>query len=631
MKFHWLLLTLLNLLLWASPAEAGRLLFWRYESNQSRLVFTTDERVQPRAQLIPNPTRIVIDLPGVVIGRPSTEQNVGGVIRSVRVGQFNPSTARLVIELAPGYTVNPQEVKIRGISPTQWTVTLPNPERVSDSQPSPFPPPTNSQPTNPLPASSQSSNPSSLPSSPSSNNNNSDSDVRVTNNGIYVRLEKNGDKNKVRVKKNDRKRTIEINLPGAKLPSSLADKTLAIGEYGIEEIQFAQIEERRQSGARITLKVDRKSPEWQAIYSRFDGVVLLPKGGFEGLERSGLSQPRSLTQNPAQASSLATITAVSLANNNRQLLINANGNLQGTGGWNNNSGVYEIRIKDAQLSENVQGPQLGQNSPIYQLRVRQEVGNTVVILIQPSVGVQFGNLSRPTPQQLALEVRSSGVRPSVSRPLPPAISTNPQPIDVPPAPNFPDNPSPSNPQPIRRQQGKILVIIDPGHGGKDPGAIGLQGIREKDIILPISQEVASILERQGIQVIMTRKSDYFVSLEGRTTMANQAGADLFVSIHANSMGKGRPDVSGLEVYYYGNRGLADAIHRSITRSVNMRDRGVRSARFYVLRNSRMPSTLVEVGFVTGYEDSVKLTNPSFRSQMAQAIARGILEYLQRNR
>jgi N-acetylmuramoyl-L-alanine amidase len=222
----------------------------------------------------------------------------------------------------------------------------------------------------------------------------------------------------------------------------------------------------------------------------------------------------------------------------------------------------------------------------------------------------------------------------VSRPLPPAISTNPQPIDVPPAPNLPSNPSnpsSSNPQPIRRQQGKTLVIIDPGHGGKDPGAIGLQGLREKDVILPISQEVASILERQGIQVIMTRKSDYFVSLEGRTVMANQAGADLFVSIHANSMGKGRPDVSGFEIYYYGNRGLSDAIHRSVTRSVNVRDRGVRSARFYVLRNSRMPSTLVEVGFVTGYEDSVKLSNPSFRSQMAQAIARGILEYLQRNR
>jgi N-acetylmuramoyl-L-alanine amidase len=616
--------------LWASPADAGRLLFWRYEPNQSRLLFTTDERVQPRAQLIPNPTRIVIDLPGVVLGRPSTEQSVGGIIRSVRVGQFNPSTTRLVIELAAGYTVNPQEVKVRGISPTQWTVTLPNPERVAPSQRNSLPPPT--QQTSPPPQSRNSSS-----SSPTTSSGGGNSDVRITSNGIYVRLDKNGDKNRVRVKKSDRNRTVEIDLPGAQLPNSLANKTLAIGEYGIEQIEFEQIEER-QKGARMTLKVDRNSPEWQAVYSRFDGVVLLPRGGFQGLERSGLTQPRSLTSTVSQAPNITTIDAVSLTNNNGQLLIRANGDLEGSGRWNNSEGVYEIRIKDAQLAENVQGPQLGSNSPIYQLRVRQEVGNTVVILVQPSLGVQFGDLSRPNRQQLALEVRSLGNR-SPSRPLPNTITSNspntPQTIAVPPAPRSPNPPSTTSRTPSpslpRRQQGKVLVIIDPGHGGKDPGAIGLQGLREKDVILPISQEVARILESQGVQVIMTRKSDYFVSLEGRTDMANRVGADLFVSIHANSMGKGRPDVSGFEIYYYGNRGLSDAIHRNVTRSVNIRDRGVKRARFYVLRHSRMPATLVEVGFLTGYEDSVKLQNASFRSQMAQAIARGVLEYIQRNR
>ena len=131
--------------------------------------------------------------------------------------------------------------------------------------------------------------------------------------------------------------------------------------------------------------------------------------------------------------------------------------------------------------------------------------------------------------------------------------------------------------------------------------------------------------------MMARTGDYFVSLQGRTDMANRAGADVFVSIHANSMGAKRPDVNGLEVYYFGDRGLSDAIHRSILKTVNVGDRRVRKARFYVLRHSRMPSTLVEVGFVTGYDDSPKLTNPSYQRQMAQAIARGIVEYMQQNR
>ncbi|MDV3002240.1 MAG: N-acetylmuramoyl-L-alanine amidase LytC [Chroococcopsis gigantea SAG 12.99] len=170
-----------------------------------------------------------------------------------------------------------------------------------------------------------------------------------------------------------------------------------------------------------------------------------------------------------------------------------------------------------------------------------------------------------------------------------------------------------------------------GHGGKDPGAIGIGGIQEKDIILPISQEVARILEQQNIQVMLTRNSDYFVSLEGRTQMANRANADLFVSIHANSMGKGRPDVNGLEVYYFGDRRLADVIYRNILRSVSIQDRGVRRARFYVLRTSNMPSTLVEVGFVTGGQDARNLSNRDYRNQMAAAIARGIIEYIQRNR
>jgi N-acetylmuramoyl-L-alanine amidase len=105
---------------------------------------------------------------------------------------------------------------------------------------------------------------------------------------------------------------------------------------------------------------------------------------------------------------------------------------------------------------------------------------------------------------------------------------------------------------------------------------------------------------------------------------------VFVSIHANSAGAGRPEVSGLETYYYDNGlSLARVVHNNILQSVNVRDRGVRRARFYVLRKSSMPSILVEAGYLTGRDDVAKLRNAAYQRQMADAIARGILQYLRR--
>ncbi|MBP0019659.1 MAG: N-acetylmuramoyl-L-alanine amidase [Cyanobacteria bacterium SBLK] len=175
-----------------------------------------------------------------------------------------------------------------------------------------------------------------------------------------------------------------------------------------------------------------------------------------------------------------------------------------------------------------------------------------------------------------------------------------------------------------------VVVIDPGHGGKDPGAIGIGGLREKDVVLPISLEIAERLRRCRINVIMTRSDDRFITLRGRAYMANRARADIFASIHANAVGGYRPEVNGMETFYY-SRGyrLAQVVHQTILETVPIyRNRGVKQARFYVLRNTSMPSILVEVGFVTGNVDSRNLSNAAYRSQMAQAIALGILRYLQ---
>jgi N-acetylmuramoyl-L-alanine amidase len=171
-------------------------------------------------------------------------------------------------------------------------------------------------------------------------------------------------------------------------------------------------------------------------------------------------------------------------------------------------------------------------------------------------------------------------------------------------------------------------MIDPGHGGKDPGAIGIAGVQEKDIILPISLRIAKILQENGVETVLTRDADYFVTLPGRVEMAQRTGADIFVSIHANSAGLNRPEVSGLETYYYDSGlDLARTVHNKILQNVNVRDRRVRKARFYVLRKNSIPSILVELGYLTGEEDVANLQRSSYQNQMAQAIAQGILQYL----
>lgn len=195
--------------------------------------------------------------------------------------------------------------------------------------------------------------------------------------------------------------------------------------------------------------------------------------------------------------------------------------------------------------------------------------------------------------------------------------------------------APSSPSPTPNlpsvPNGRIVAVIDAGHGGGDPGAVGICGLMEKEINLSISQEVARLLEQQGVQVVMTRRDDREIDLAPRVSAAERARADVFVSIHSNSLSLSRPDVNGIETYYYSSgKKLAESIHSSLIQSTNARDRGVRTANFYVIKNTSMPAVLVEVGFVTGKEDSVRLSNANSRKQMAAAIARGILQYVKQN-
>ncbi|MEW5858069.1 MAG: N-acetylmuramoyl-L-alanine amidase [Cyanobacteriota bacterium] len=639
MRFYWLLPSFLSIFLVSLPANAARLVYWRFDANQNRLDFRTDDGVQPRAQLLANPTRVVIDLPGTSLGRPTATQQLPGSLRSLRVGQFEGNTTRMVIELDPGYTLDPEQVLVRGASPSQWSVQLPKPERVARvSNPSPRDLDLGNSPRNPSPPPVLSRPPiRQTPPNVAVGPVAQIEDVQVTRDGFFLRT--NGGRPQIiKVNRSSDRKNITFDLRGATLSRSLASPSSTVNRYGVSRILLSQVD-TSPSIVRVTMNVRREGPDWLASVSDFGGIVILPKGTSAGdIESPPLAgnQPSPTTggsRPPATPPSrpvptnrpsnqLATIQSVELASSGTQLLIRADASVRYTGRWDAREGVYRITIPSAQLADRVRGPQLDATTSVRRVRLQQQDSRTVVILVQPASGVQVGELNQVSDQLLALELQRSRFG-SVVPPTSPVRVPPTGPVRVP-LPTTNNPPSPSR----RPRIGRLVVVVDPGHGGKDPGAIGYRGLKEVDVILPIAQQVAALLEQQGIQAVMTRKDDYFVDLQPRVTMAERANADLFVSIHANAIG-GRPDVQGLETYYYSSGGrLAQTIHNSILQNVDIRDRGVRQARFYVLRKSSMPAVLVEVGFVTSPQESVKLASPNYQSQMARAIARGILQYIQ---
>ncbi|EDX84511.1 N-acetylmuramoyl-L-alanine amidase domain protein [Synechococcus sp. PCC 7335] len=180
----------------------------------------------------------------------------------------------------------------------------------------------------------------------------------------------------------------------------------------------------------------------------------------------------------------------------------------------------------------------------------------------------------------------------------------------------------------RARQGQLTVVIDPGHGGRDPGAVGIGGLREKDINIAVARRMQVSLQEKGINVVMTRSDDREIDLQPRVNLAERTNADIFVSIHSNAISLSRPEVNGLETYYYSSGlRLAQTIHNSVLQRTNLRDRGVRRARFYVLVNTSMPAVLVETGFVTGREDAARFRDPQAVNEIADGITAGVLQYL----
>ena len=621
MRFHWLLSSFIGVFLFCSPAKAGKIVSWEFAEQDRNLVFTTDEGVQPEAELLSNPTRLVIDLPGTTLSRETVKESYQGAFRGFRIGQPESDTSRIVVELAPGYTLESDDIEFRSISATEWEVELPQPKvsrvdtarnqdpevlelpqiELSDSLPG--------LETAEIPGASLAT---SLDSSPY---------IKATKNGFFVAIDGN---RKMKIDSERNGDRIDFFLEGITIPEDLVSQSIGVEQYGVSAIEFEQIDDEQ---AVISLNVTKDSPDWLATFSRIKGLLLVPKGKLPTSTTIAVGSEDANTQPMGEVAPSDEqieqdqpnlIDAIELTDNDTKLVVQADNELSAVASRSSN-GIYQIIIDNAELAEDFTGPELVAGSPVSELKVRQE-DSQVVVEITTRLRYSLGQLSaEDNAVALPIEVGVAPPPQADAPLLPPRFFKAPK--------NSPF-PAPLAPLP---DLDRPRVIIDPGHGGHDPGTVGIGGVREKDVILPISLDVAEILRKQGVEIIMTRDTDNFVSLEGRTDMANEIDADLFVSIHANAINLSRPDVNGLETYYYeSGRRLAEIIHWSILNGVNIDNRGIRRARFFVLRHSAMPAVLVEVGFLTGAVDSSRLKDPDHRRQMVEAIARGVIEYIKQN-
>jgi len=179
----------------------------------------------------------------------------------------------------------------------------------------------------------------------------------------------------------------------------------------------------------------------------------------------------------------------------------------------------------------------------------------------------------------------------------------------------------------RARGGRPLVVIDPGHGGADPGAIGPNGKLEKDVCLALGRTLRDALRRRGLNAILTRGADAEVYLAPRLALVERWRADLFVSLHANS--HTGPDATGVETYWREgpSQGFAEAVHRTVATLLHRPDRGTKQERLYVLRHPRVPSLLFEAGFISNPGEERLLDDPDFQDRAAFALATGIESYM----
>ncbi len=300
------------------------------------------------------------------------------------------------------------------------------------------------------------------------------------------------------------------------------------------------------------------------------------------------------------------------------------------------------------------------------IRVSQLVSNLTRVVLETKGNANFSVSLESNPYRLVVQVRKLGAKSAAEVNLFPgrAQEREKMAIVVPP-------PTAEDLQ-LRARAPKMRIVVDAGHGGWDLGTVGKKGLLEKDLVLEIAQRLSKLLEsRLGAEVILTRKDDVYIPLDERAGMANQAQADLFISVHANY--SDLPSARGVETYYTNffttpnakdresrdpsgdrnmsaaalspadlhekieqSRRLAASVQRSLygtlsAQNAGLRDRGVKEASYVVLTETTMPGILAEVSFVSSPTDEQKLRSDGYREQIAEALYKGVARYVVNSR
>ncbi|MBF2097622.1 MAG: N-acetylmuramoyl-L-alanine amidase [Gloeomargaritaceae cyanobacterium C42_A2020_066] len=619
-----------------APAQAARLQSWWYDPLLNRLEFATEGGVQPQVQVLADPPRIVVDLPNSALGRPAQARALTYApgVRAIRAGQFDIQTTRLVVELDSDHSFDLNQLNPQSLGGNRWRLQLVRQGASGTLVAQAEQPVSRDTPGNPptLPVSA----PAFVEG------------VQPTTNGLFLALR--GQAQDVQVHRLPGQRRVEIDLVGTRLspqyrPEASGRPTLP----GVNGLYLVQVQTEPPL-TRLTLDVDPLGPDWQAEPSQVGQTMgllvtpatqvaavpevapppprrpsLLPLPRREGLPNAWGNRPAGQAPTP---SAVGVIEGIDIEG--EQLYIKANQPFTFTQTWDRNvaGAPLRITIPRMRLGATARAPELQPGA--IRLTWEQSGPDTVSLLIFPGRTMRVLGVNQPGPQLLAVQLQNTDSLLARLRnnrwsgATGGTLATDPlEPVPNPPSrPRLPD-----------RSRG--VIVIDPGHGGPDPGAIGIGGMQEKDIVIDVSRQVAALLEQQGLQVLLTRPSDADLDLAPRVAIARQVNAQLFVSIHANAISMSRPEVNGIETYHFhpASASLAQAIHHSLIQSTGAVDRGVRTARFYVIRNtpSDMPSVLLEIGFVTGREDAARLASPAGRQTIARAIAQGILRYVQVNR
>jgi N-acetylmuramoyl-L-alanine amidase/putative methionine-R-sulfoxide reductase with GAF domain len=329
-------------------------------------------------------------------------------------------------------------------------------------------------------------------------------------------------------------------------------------------------------------------------------------------------------------------------------------------------------LHDTQLAPELVGKSIDiGESLLSRIRIAQPVAGMTRIVLETKANPNFSVSLEPNPYRLVIELRKVGAPPKGAINLFPDAEAerNRVAIVIPP-------PGKEDLQ-LRARVPKMRIVVDAGHGGWDLGTVGRRGLLEKDLVLEIAQRLGKLLEsRLGANVIYTRQDDNYIPLDERAEIANQAQADLFISVHANY--SDLPSARGVETYYtntfsapgskdggskdadaHGNisaknndtltltpadlherieqsRRLAASVQRALygtlsAQNPGLRDRGVKEAGFVVLTESAMPGILAEVSFVSSPTDEQKLRSDGYREEIAEALYHGIARYAANSR